>query len=198
MSGTNWSGSTSCLRALREVLVGWKLDHRSHLVNTVEGLMRRLKLPMNAEKTRCCRVPEESMTFLGYRIGAQPPAGHGCRVHRNPPESGERPRSICRRVSEMTTRRDVRLSPRVVVARLNRVLTGWANLFTLGQVSPAYVAIDRHATRVTGLWSEYGAHAPCAVYSEPPVGEGMISSESPDAGNPHVRFDERRLETEPR
>ena len=61
-------------------------------------------------------------------------------------------RSICRRVSELTTRRDVRPSPGVVVARLNRVLTGWANYFTLGQVSPAYVAIDRHATRRLRQW----------------------------------------------
>ena len=37
--------------------------------STVAELMKRLKLPINTEKTRCCRVPEEPMTFLGYRIG---------------------------------------------------------------------------------------------------------------------------------
>ena len=39
------------------------------MLAAVETLMKRLKLAMNVEKTRCCRVPEESMTFLGYRIG---------------------------------------------------------------------------------------------------------------------------------
>ena len=39
------------------------------MLAAVEALMKRLKLAMNVEKTRCCRVPEESMTFLGYRIG---------------------------------------------------------------------------------------------------------------------------------
>ena len=39
----------------------------AEMLTAVEGLMRRLKLPMNAEKTRCCRVPEEPITFLGYR-----------------------------------------------------------------------------------------------------------------------------------
>ena len=83
--------------------------------------------------------------------------------------------------------------------RLNRRLTGWANYFTLGQVSPAYAAVDRHATRRLRqwlsrkhkvrsgkevrfpngrLWEELRAHAPCAAYGELSVGEGMISSES--------------------
>ena len=35
----------------------------------VESLMKRLKLTVNVEKTRCCRVPEEPVEFLGYRIG---------------------------------------------------------------------------------------------------------------------------------
>ena len=64
------------------------------MLTAVEGLMRRLKLPMNAEKTRCCRVPEEPMTFLGYRIGRNYPTGHGCRLHRHAPESGERPEHL--------------------------------------------------------------------------------------------------------
>ena len=36
--------------------------------------------------------------------------------------------------------------------RTTQLLTGWANYFTLGQVSPAYVAIDRHATRRLRQW----------------------------------------------
>ena len=44
------------------------------------------------------------------------------------------------------------LAPEVVVGRLNRLMTGWANYFHLGQVSPAHVAIDRHATRRLRRW----------------------------------------------
>ena len=91
-----------------------------------------------------------------------------------------------------------------VVERLNRLLTGWANYFTLGQVSPAYVAIDRHATRRLRQWllSEaqgagressalpgrpalvrVRAHAPCTAYGELSVGQGMIDLvREPDAG----------------
>ena len=121
------------------------------MLAAVEALMERLKLPMNAEKTRCCRVPEESMTFLGYRIGRNYRPSTGAAYIGTRP-SRESVQSICRRVSELTTRRDVRLPPRVVVERLNRLLAGWANYFTLGQVSPAYVAVDRHATRRLRQW----------------------------------------------
>ena len=123
----------------------------SVMLAAVEGLMKRLKLPMNTEKTRCCRLPEEPMTFLGYRIGRNHRPGTGAAYIGTRPSRAS-VQSICRRVSELTTPRDVRLPPGVVVERLNRLLTGWANYFTLGQVSPAYVAIDRHTTRRLRQW----------------------------------------------
>ena len=121
------------------------------MLAAVEALMKRLKLAMNVEKTRCCRVPEESMTFLGYRIGCNYRPDTGAAYIGTRP-SRESVQSICRRVSELTTPRHALLPPEVVVGRLNRLLTGWANYFTLGQVSPAYEAIDRHATRRLRQW----------------------------------------------
>ena len=119
--------------------------------SAVENLMERLKLPINAEKTRCCRLPEESMTFLGYRIGRNYRRDTG-RAYIGTRPSAASVQSICRRVSELTTRKDVRLSPMEVVTRLNRRLAGWANYFSLGQVSPAYAAINQHATRRLRQW----------------------------------------------
>ena len=119
--------------------------------SAVEALLKRLKLPINAEKTRCCRVPGESLTFLGYRIGRnyRRDTGQAYIGTRPSPASVQ---SICRRVGELTASRYGLLEPEVVVGRLNRLLTGWANYFTLGQVSPAYAAIDRHATRRLRQW----------------------------------------------
>ena len=119
--------------------------------SAVEGLLKRLKLPINAEKTRCCRVPEESMTFLGYRIGRNWRRDTG-RAYIGTRPSPASVQSICRRVSELTASRYGLLEPEVVVGRINRLLTGWANYFTLGQVSPAYAAIDQHATRRLRQW----------------------------------------------
>ena len=121
------------------------------MLAAVETVMKRLKLPMNAEKTRCCRLPEESLSFLGYRIGRNYRPDTGAAYIGTRP-SRESVRSICRRVSELTTPRDLLLPPEVVVARLNRLLTGWANYFILGQVSPAYAMIDWHATRRLRQW----------------------------------------------
>ena len=164
------------------------------MLAAVEALMKRLKLPMNAEKTRCCRLPEESMTFLGYRIGRNYRPDTGAAYIGTRP-SRDSVRSICRRVSELTTPRDLLLPPGVVVARLNRLLTGWANYFILGQVSPAYAMIDWHATRRLRQWL-CRKHKALGRARRAFRGRRHDLVREPDAGKLHVRFDERRLETE--
>ena len=49
-------------------------------------------------------------------------------------------------------RYNVRLSSEVVVERLNRTIVGWANYFSLGNVSPAYSAVNQHAVRRLRQW----------------------------------------------
>ena len=114
----------------------------AEMVTALQVLMKGLKLTVNAEKTHCCRVPEEPIEFLGYRVGRnyRPQTG---RAYIGTRPSAASVQSICRQVSELTMRRYVSLAPGAVVARLNRLLTAWANYFTLGQVGPAYAAIDR-------------------------------------------------------
>ena len=117
----------------------------------VERMMEQLRLPVNATKTRCLRCPDEPMEFLGYRIGRN----HSPRTGRA--SIGTRPskasvRSICRRISEPTEARYGLLEPERVVERLNRAMLGWANYFRLGPVSPAYRAVDAHATKRLRQW----------------------------------------------
>ena len=54
---------------------------------------------------------------------------------------------ISRRVSKATATRYGVLELEVIVGRLNQLITGRANYFCLGQVSPVYAAVDRHTTR---------------------------------------------------
>ena len=90
------------------------------------------------------RAPEEPLEFLGYRIGRNYRRDTG-RAYIGTRPSRDSVVSVCRKISELTEARYGLLDPRTVVGRLNRVLYGWANYFQLGQVSPAYVAVDAHA-----------------------------------------------------
>lgn len=73
------------------------------MLAAVNRLMEGLKLPINAEKTRCFRCPEESLEFLGYRIVWNYRPGSESRYVGTRP-SGSSVQSICCRISEQTDR----------------------------------------------------------------------------------------------
>ena len=159
---------------MRRFILGWKaLGHarrfRAEIVNyaddlcvlgkapaadmlaAVERLVAGLKLTVNERKTRCLRCPEAPLEFLGYRIGrTYRPTGKGAYIGTRPSKASVQ--SICRRISDMTARRHCWQSPEAIVDRLNRIMTGWANYFSLGQVSPAYNAVNRHAVWRLRRW----------------------------------------------
>ena len=121
------------------------------MLAAVNRLMDRLKLPINAQKTRCLRCPEEPLEFLGYRIGWNYRPRNGSR-HIGTRPSKASVQSICHRVSEQTDCRREWLDAEEVVGSLNRMTLGWANYFNLGQVNPAYRAVDQHAARRLRQW----------------------------------------------
>lgn len=123
----------------------------AEMLAVVNRLMGRLKLPVNARKTRCLRCPEEPLEFLGYRIGWNYRPTDGSRYIGTRPSRAS-VQSICRRIDEQTDYRYGWLEAEEVVGRLNRMLSGWANYFSLGQVGPAYRAVDRHAIRRLRQW----------------------------------------------
>ena len=53
----------------------------------VQRTMERLRLPLNATKTRCVRVPEDPLEFLGFHVAQLQPA-HGPGLHRYAPVPG--------------------------------------------------------------------------------------------------------------
>ena len=121
------------------------------MLSAVKQLMEGLKLPFNERKTRCLRCPEEPLEFLGYRIGRNyRPTGKGSYIGTRPSPASVQ--SICRKISEQTAIRYEQMSPKEMVQRLNWMLSGWANYYILGQVSPAYKAVDEHATRRLRRW----------------------------------------------
>ena len=123
----------------------------AEMLAAVKRLMDGLKLAVNEGKTQCLRCPEEPLEFLGYRIGRHwRRNGRGGFVGPRPSQASVQ--SICRKVSDMTTRRHGWHSPEEMVGRLNRTLTGWANYFNLGQTSPAYRTVNGHAAKRLRWW----------------------------------------------
>lgn len=121
------------------------------MMAVAQVLMERLKLKLNIQKTRCLGCPEGPFEFLGYRIGWNyRPNGQGRYIGTRPSASSVQ--SICRKISEQTGPKYGHLDAEEIVQRLNWILSGWANYFRLGQVSPAYQAIDRHTSKRLRQW----------------------------------------------
>lgn len=159
---------------MRRFVRGWKtLGHQkrlgAHIVNYADDfviccrgsapvamrvmrrMMSQLKLEVNESKTSLRQLPAESFDFLGYTIGRcySPKTGRAY--------VGTRPsrRSLQRataQVSELTCARMSLLEADVVVERLNRLLIGWGNYFSLGTVSQAYRALDSHTRHRLRQW----------------------------------------------
>ena len=159
---------------MRRFILGWKqrgLDRRfgasivvyaddlviccthsaDEALSAMREIMERLGLTVNEEKTRTCRVPEESFDFLGYTFGRCYSTQTG-RAY-----IGTRPskKSVKRMIDSIRARTDRKwcwLEATEVVERLNLGLVGWANYFCLGPVSKAYKTIDAYTITRLRRW----------------------------------------------
>ena len=123
----------------------------SSAMDAMRDMMQRLKLTVNETKTRRAHLPEESFDFLGYTFGRlySPRKGEaylGCRPAKR------KVLAICRAVSELTGRSTRHLDTEEQVGRLNRMLRGWGQYFSMGTVATAYRAVDCHTRTRLRRW----------------------------------------------
>jgi len=136
-------------------------------MQTLREAVKKLQLAVNEDKTRICRVPEESFDFLGYTFGRCYSHRTG-KAHLNSKPSRKSIKRICDAIRDETGRHTTLQSTERLVKRLNAKLTGWANYFRLGPVSPAYRAVDAHANHRLRKWLVRKQHVPGQGYNRFP------------------------------
>ena len=138
-------------------------------MNVMRTMMSKLKLTVNEQKTRFCRLPEETFDFLGYTLGRN----YDCRTgesYLGPRPSRKKVDRLCSAINELTTRRKAWRDVEELISRINRKLRGWSNYFSIGTVSKAYRNINSHTRYRVRQWL-------CAKFKEQGQGKKRFSNQ---------------------
>src|SRR5262245_30128388 len=131
-----------------DLVILCKPGKAAEALQRLREIMGRLKLTVNEEKTRICKVPEGAFDFLGYTFGRlySPKSGKAYLGYRPSKKSIKR---MIEKIHALTVASMTWQNTTALVGTLNRTLRGWANYFQVGSVTKAYRAIDSYtATRL--------------------------------------------------
>jgi len=120
-------------------------------LNAMRQMMSLMKLTVNEDKTRTCRILKEEFDFLGYTFGRRYSARNGWQYIASRPSKKSLKR-MTEAIQTQTAHDRKWVDAETMVQELNRKLYGWANYFNVGTVAEAYRAIDSYTANRLRRW----------------------------------------------